>query len=140
MTGRAGQGRLANACPSGDTAVSRGWGWWMYVLVLNCGSSTVKFQVIETDDTRIAADTDRRLARGLVERVGGQALITLQAGDNPLERHAEPVRDHRAAIDLVLRWLVSSGANVEAIKSLGDIHVVGHRVVHGGERFRQSVL
>jgi acetate kinase len=112
----------------------------VFVLVLNCGSSTVKFQVIETDDQRIAADTDRRLARGLVERVGGHALITLQAGDGPLERHAEPVRDHRAAIDLVLRWLVSSGANVDSIKSLGDIHVVGHRVVHGGERFRKSVL
>jgi acetate kinase len=112
----------------------------MYVLVLNCGSSTVKFQVIETDDQRIAADADRTLARGLVERIGGQALITLRAGDNPLERHAEPVRDHRAAIDLVLRWLVSAGSAVEGVKSLGDIHAVGHRVVHGGERFRYSVL
>jgi acetate kinase len=112
----------------------------MFVLVLNCGSSTVKFQVIETDDERIVADGDRRLARGLVERIGGQAPITLQAGDGPLERHAEAVRDHRAAIDLVLRWLVSGASRVDGIRSLGDIHAVGHRVVHGGERFRRSVL
>jgi len=112
----------------------------MYVLVLNCGSSTVKFQVIETDAERIAGDADRRVARGVVERLGGQALITLQAGDGPLERHAEPLRDHRAAIDLVLRWLVSSASEVAGIRSLADVHAVGHRVVHGGEHFRQSVL
>jgi acetate kinase len=111
----------------------------MYVLVLNCGSSTVKFQIIETDQDRIDRDADRRLARGIVERIGGQALITLQAGDGPLERHAEPLRDHRAAIDLVLRWVVGSHSQVDGITSLGDIHAVGHRVVHGGERFRSSV-
>jgi acetate kinase len=111
----------------------------MNVLVLNCGSSTVKFQVIATDQDRIDRDADQRLARGIVERVGGQALITLQAGAGPLERHAEPLRDHRAAIDLVLRWLVAAGTRVEGVSSLADIHAVGHRVVHGGERFRASV-
>jgi acetate kinase len=111
----------------------------MNVLVLNCGSSTVKFQVIATDQERIDRDGDQRLARGIVERVGGQALITLQAGDGPLERHAEPLRDHRAAIDRVLRWLVAGSTHVEGIASLADIHAVGHRVVHGGERFRSSV-
>jgi len=111
----------------------------MNVLVLNCGSSTVKFQVIATDQERIDRDADQRLARGIVERVGGQALITLQAGDAPLERHAEPLRDHRAAIDLVLRWLVAAGTRVAGVSSLADIHAVGHRVVHGGERFRASV-
>ena len=111
----------------------------MNVLVLNCGSSTVKFQVIATDQDRIDRDADQRLARGIVERVGGQALITLQSGDGPLERHAEPLRDHRAAIDRVLRWLVAGSTHVEGIASLADIHAVGHRVVHGGERFRSSV-
>ena len=111
----------------------------MYVLVLNCGSSTVKFQIIETDQDRIDQDADRRLARGIVERIGGQALITLQAGDGPLERHAEPLRDHRAAIDLVVRWVVGSSSRVDGITTLGDLHAVGHRVVHGGERFRTSV-
>ena len=111
----------------------------MNVLVLNCGSSTGKFQVIATDQDRIDRDADHRLGRGIVERVGGQALITLQAGDGPLERHAEPLRDHRAAIDRVLRWLVAAGTHVEGVASLADIHAVGHRVVHGGERFRASV-
>ena len=111
----------------------------MYVLVLNCGSSTVKFQIIETDQARIDQDADRRLARGVVERIGGQALITLQAGDGPLERHAEPLRDHRAAIDLIVRWVVGSSSRVDGITTLGDLHAVGHRVVHGGERFRTSV-
>jgi acetate kinase len=111
----------------------------MYVLVLNCGSSTVKFQIIETDQDRIDQDADRRLARGVVERIGGQALITLQAGDGPLERHAEPLRDHRAAIDLIVRWVVGSSSRVDGITTLGDLHAVGHRVVHGGERFRTSV-
>ena len=111
----------------------------MNVLVLNCGSSTVKFQVIATDQDRIDRDADQRLARGIVERVGGQALITLQAGDGPLERQAEPLRDHRAAIDRVLRWLVAGSTHVEGVASLADIHAVGHRVVHGGERFRASV-
>jgi acetate kinase len=111
----------------------------MNVLVLNCGSSTVKFQVIATDQDRIDRDADHRLARGIVERVGGQALITLQAGDGPLERHAEPLRDHRAAVDRVLRWLVAADTRIEGVASLADLHAVGHRVVHGGERFRASV-
>jgi acetate kinase len=111
----------------------------MNVLVLNCGSSTVKFQVIATDQDRIDRDADQRLARGIVERLGGQALITLQAGDGQVERHAEPLRDHRAAIDLVLRWVVGPDSQVDGITALGDIHAVGHRVVHGGEHFRASV-
>ncbi|MDH4043870.1 MAG: acetate/propionate family kinase, partial [Gemmatimonadota bacterium] len=111
----------------------------MNVLVLNCGSSTVKFQLIATDQKRIDRDADERLARGVVERVGGQALISLQVGDGPLERHAEPLRDHRAAIDLVLRWLVSAETRAAGVASLADIHAVGHRVVHGGEHFRSSV-
>ena len=111
----------------------------MNVLVLNCGSSTVKFQVIQTDAERMADDDDRRLASGVVERIGSQALISFQAEGSPKEKHAEPIRDHRAAIDRILRWIVSSPSQIEGIASLADIHAVGHRVVHGGERFRKSV-
>jgi acetate kinase len=50
-----------------------------------------------------------------------------------------PLRDHRAAVDWVLRWIVSPGSGIDAVASLSDIHAVGHRVVHGGERFRESV-
>ena len=110
----------------------------MNILVLNCGSSTVKFQIIETDLDLIEQDADRRLAIGLIERIGGQALITFQATGHPKERHAEPLRDHRAAIDRILRWIVSKASRIDHINSLADIHAVGHRVVHGGERFRLS--
>ncbi len=111
----------------------------MNVLVLNCGSSTLKFQLIETDEERIERDQDRRLAIGVVERIGSEALLTLEASGQPKEKHAEPIRDHRAAVDRVLRWLVASTSKIGAIGSLGDVHGVGHRVVHGGERFRRSV-
>lgn len=111
----------------------------MNILVLNCGSSTVKFQIIETDQDRIDVDQDRRLASGIVERVGGHALITLQAQGHPKVKRAEPVRDHRAAIDLILRWIISPESRIDSVHSLGDIHSVGHRVVHGGERFQVSV-
>jgi acetate kinase len=111
----------------------------MNVLVLNCGSSTVKFQVIETNRELIAEDRDRCLARGIIERVGSQALITFEAVGQGREKHAEPIRDHRLAIDRILRWVISPGSQIESINSLGDIHAVGHRVVHGGERFQRSV-
>jgi acetate kinase len=109
------------------------------VLVLNCGSSTLKFQLIETDSKLIEDDRDRRLARGIVERIGSQSLLTFEAEGHPRERLAEPIRDHRAAVDRVLRWLVSSGSKVAPVASLADIQAVGHRVVHGGERFLKSV-
>lgn len=111
----------------------------MNVLVLNCGSSTIKFQIIETDLDLIARDADRCLARGIIERIGGQALITLEAIGHPRDKHAEPLRDHRAAIDYILRWIVSAASRIDQISSLADIHAVGHRVVHGGEHFRKSV-
>ncbi len=107
----------------------------MKILVLNCGSSTLKFQLIETDQALIEADADRRLAKGLIERIGGQALITLSAASGPAERLAEPVRDHRAAIDRILHWLVARGAG-DGKDSVAEVEAVGHRVVHGGERFR----
>jgi len=111
----------------------------MNVLVLNCGSSTVKFQIIETDYDLIQQDADRRLASGIIERVGGQALVTFQSEGRAKDRRAEPLRDHRAAIDAILRWIVSQASEVSAISSLADIHAVGHRVVHGGEHFQASV-
>jgi acetate kinase len=55
-------------------------------------------------------------------------------------KQAAPLRDHRAALDYLLRWAVSSEANIDTIHSLGDIHAVGHRVVHGGEKFTRSVV
>ncbi len=107
----------------------------MNVLVLNCGSSTLKFQVLETDLAHIEADTDILKASGLVERIGSQALIKFTAAGKPPFKTAKPIRDHRAAIDEVLRWVVADGG----LTSLGELNAVGHRVVHGGERFQKSV-
>lgn len=112
----------------------------MNVLVLNCGSSTVKFQLITTDLDAFADDQDRRLARGSIERVGGEAIITLQAEGREQQRFAESLRDMRAAVDFIIRWSTSEAAGINGIHSIADIHAVGHRVVHGGERFTHSVL
>jgi acetate kinase len=111
----------------------------MNILVLNCGSSSVKFQVIDTDLERIEDDSDRQLAGGEAERIGGHGLLTFQAGDKKPVKLDAPLRDHRAAIDLILRWVVSPESGIDEIQSMSDIHAVGHRVVHGGEKFKSSV-
>jgi acetate kinase len=111
----------------------------MNILVLNCGSSTVKFQIIETDQGLIEKDSDRKLAKGMVERIGSQAVITYEVAGQPKQKYGEPIRDHRSAVDHIVRWIVSPDSNIEKINTIGDIHAVGHRVVHGGERFQRSV-
>jgi len=112
----------------------------MNILVLNCGSSSVKFQIIATDLDRIAQNTDERLARGAVERVGGEAIIMLHAEGGAAQRSTAPLRDTRAAVDLIIRWACSESSGIADVRSVADIHAVGHRVVHGGERFTHSVL
>ena len=112
----------------------------MNLLVLNCGSSTVKFQLIATDLERIAQNADARLARGVIERVGGEAIITLDVAGREVQRLTAPLRDTRAAVEWVIRWACSEAAGLAGVRSVADIHAVGHRVVHGGERFTHSVL
>jgi acetate kinase len=112
----------------------------MNILVLNCGSSSVKFQLIETDIDTIEKNADKRLAGGVIERVIGQALITLHAEGQPKVKIAEPLHDHKSAIDYILRWIISPESKITNINSLADIHAVGHRVVHGGEKFTMSAL
>lgn len=112
----------------------------MNILVLNCGSSTIKFQLIATDLERIAANADERLARGTIERIGGEAVITRQALEGKPQKITAQLRDTRAAVDSVIRWICSAESGIESVTSISDLHAVGHRVVHGGERFTQSVL
>lgn len=112
----------------------------MNVLVLNCGSSSLKFQLIATDLERIENDADQRLAHGSIERIGGAAIINLMAEGADAQRSAAPIKDMRAAVELVIRWIASDSSGIENITSLADVHAIGHRVVHGGERFKQSVL
>ncbi len=112
----------------------------MNILVLNCGSSSLKFQIIETDLDIIEKNADVQKAKGLVERIGGQSLATLQATGRPALKQAVALRDHRAALDYVIRWIISSESHVPGIHSLADIHAVGHRVVHGAEKFTKSII
>ena len=110
----------------------------MNVLVLNAGSSTLKFELIRTSVDLIEEDADERRARGVVERIGGEAVISVEAGDGPWRRGAASLDDLHAAVDWALRWLVRTDGT--GVSSAGDIRAVGHRVVHGGERFRRSTL
>ena len=66
----------------------------MHILVLNVGSSSLKFQLIDTDEAAIAGARDRRLARGQIERIGGEAILTLAAGDAPPVTSAAAIADH----------------------------------------------
>ncbi len=112
----------------------------MNILVLNCGSSSLKFQLMATDLERIANNTDQRLAHGQIERIGGAAIITFTAEGKMPQRSAAPIKDIRSAVEAIVRWIASEASEIEQIKSLDDIHAVGHRVVHGGERFTESVI
>lgn len=112
----------------------------MNVLVLNSGSSSVKFQVIQTDLELIKRNEDKRLASGIVERIGSESIITFRAEGSPAIKQTGPTRDHKAAIDKIIKWIVSKDSGISNIKSLKDINAVGHRVVHGGEKFTASVM
>lgn len=110
----------------------------MNILVLNVGSSTLKFQLIDTGKDAIAGDSDRRLARGQIERIGGEAIMTLEAAEASPVRTTAPLRDHAAAIERVMTWITSEESGVP-IASVAEIEAVGHRVVHGGEQFSHSI-
>ena len=104
----------------------------MNVLVINCGSSSLKFQLIQSD-------TEDVLAKGLCERIGieGSRIVYTPAGKDKITIES-PMPDHTNAIKLVLNCLTDETNGV--VKSLSEIHAVGHRVVHGGEKFASSVV
>jgi acetate kinase len=110
----------------------------MIVLVLNAGSSSLKFQLIRTDLLCIANHQDEKLARGTIERIGGEAVFTLRGRGDAVSRGSAPMRDVRAAIEFIVTWLASKESG-PVVGSVGEIEAVGHRVVHGGERFQRSV-
>ena len=104
----------------------------MKILVINCGSSSLKFQLIDSDSENV-------LAKGLCERIGidGSRIVYQPAGGEK-ETTEAPMPTHTEAIKLVLDSLID--ANKGVIKSLDEIGAVGHRVVHGGEKFAKSTL
>ncbi len=111
----------------------------MNIFVLNCGSSSLKFQIIQTDLELIKNDKDKMLAKGIIERVGSQAIITMQVEGMPPLKQVAPLRDHRAALNFVIKWITDPETQIPGISGLEDIHAIGHRVVHGEERFKKSV-
>jgi acetate kinase len=85
-------------------------------------------------------DSDRRVAKGLIERVGqDDAIINLEAeGQEPLKT-VEPIHDHREAILRIKKWMEDPKTKISGIHSWDDIQAIGHRVVHGAEKFTKSV-
>jgi acetate kinase len=112
----------------------------MNVLVLNSGSSSLKFKLIATDLDRIKRSADGRLLRGEVERIGGEAIVSVKKSDGSRQTLTSPMRDIAAALDFVIRWIASDQSGLTEVRGPADIHAVGHRVVHGGERFSESVI
>lgn len=110
----------------------------MNVLVLNVGSATLKCQVVVTDAARIADDRDEKLLRGQIERIGGEAVITVRNGDGSTRTRTAQLREMRAAVDWLVGFITSPESGTR-LTTRADLHAVGHRVVHGGEAFRASV-
>lgn len=103
----------------------------MLVFVLNAGSSSLKYQLINSK-------TGELKASGLVERIGIDGILKHEIGENKKLTFELPIPTHKEAIELVLRILTNDETKV--INSITEIEAIGHRVVHGGEYFKQSIL
>jgi len=105
----------------------------MKILVINCGSSSLKYQLIDMD-------TENAIAKGLVERIGilGSNLEQKVIGSDEKYKVEVDLKDHKEAIALVLETLCDKRFGL--IKDLDEINAIGHRVVHGGEKYSKSVI
>ncbi|MCM1569262.1 MAG: acetate kinase [Roseburia sp.] len=104
----------------------------MNILVINCGSSSLKFQLIDSV-------TEKCIAKGLCERIGIEgSMITYTPAGGEKEQKVSPMEDHTEAIRLVLEALTNEKTGV--VKELSEIGAVGHRIVHGGEKFAESTV
>ena len=103
----------------------------MKILVINCGSSSLKFQLIDSD-------TEAVICKGLCERIGidGSQIVYTPAGKDKITK-VEPMPDHNKAIELVIEALTNAE---NGVVELSEIGAVGHRIVHGGEKFTKSVV
>ena len=103
----------------------------MKILVINAGSSSIKYQLYRMPDVEV-------LAKGVIERIGEQDAGLRHICDGQTHRRQVPVADHGAGMELLLATLV--GREVGVIDAISEIGAVGHRVVHGGEEFTGSVI
>ncbi len=104
----------------------------MNVLVINCGSSSLKYQILDMENETL-------LCKGLVERIGmdGSVITHEKIGMDKVKKEV-PMKDHKDAIKQVLDAV--QNAEYGVVSSMADIGAVGHRVVHAGEKFAESVL
>lgn len=112
----------------------------MNVLVLNSGSSTLKFQLIAADPERIRQNQDERLCRGLIEGIGGESIVTVHTPFHPRQVFTAPLPNIKAALEYLVRWIGSPDSGIFQSGAAGKIDAVGHRVVHGGELFSESTV
>ena len=103
----------------------------MNVLVINSGSSSLKYQLIDSD-------TEAVLAKGLCERIGIDGRLVYQKAGNDKEITEASMPTHKEAIQMVLEALTNEKTG--AIKSLAEVNAIGHRIVHGGEKFASSAI
>lgn len=103
----------------------------MNVLVINCGSSSLKYQLINSDSEEV-------LAKGLCERIGIDGRLVYQKAGCNKEITEAPMPTHKEAIQMVLDALINEKTG--AIASLAEVNAVGHRIVHGGEKFASSAV
>ena len=103
----------------------------MNVLVINCGSSSLKYQLIDSE-------TEAVLAKGLCERIGIDGRLVYQKDGNDKEITEASMPTHKEAIQMVLEALTNDKTG--AIKSLDEVNAIGHRIVHGGEKFASSAI
>ena len=103
----------------------------MNVVVIHCGSSSLKYQLIDSD-------TEAVLAKGLCERIGIDGRLVYQKAGNDKEITEASMPTHKEAIQMVLEALTNEKTG--AIKSLAEVNAIGHRIVHGGEKFASSAI
>lgn len=103
----------------------------MKILVINCGSSSLKYQLIDSV-------TEKALATGICERIGQSGHFKYSSSDGEKVEFDKDMPDHKIAVSIVLDALVDEKSGV--VKSLDEIEAIGHRVVHGGEKFSTSVV
>ena len=112
----------------------------MNVLVLNAGSSNVKFQLIATGLERISQNNDDCICRGQIERIGGEAIIAVETRQGLKQKFTVSLHDISASLEYIVHWIVSDASGIAEVQTMADIHAVGHRVVHGGELFAESAV
>jgi acetate kinase len=105
----------------------------MTILVLNVGSSSVKFQLLNLEPGAKFSGPVQRLAKGIFDRIGSEAVVALQKGDNPKSTSTEDIPDSTVALHRLNEWLRTN-------EDLAVPQAVGHRIVHGGERFHDAAL